>query len=158
MWFSGPRWSSRFKDQSKYACTPKKIADVTGTLTLEYHCINSLLILEVSLKMSISCTDCGDLYRCDLDPRRHITLDRIRLKLNFRFNHAEVSGNDTLVFSEINSASLWKKRLVSLLIPPLDEKTRGVNVPYSSFNIRSMYFLFFFPSIVFIVAARLWFL
>ena len=84
------------------------------------------------------------------DPLRQITLDRIKLKLNFCFNHPDVSGNDTLVLSEINSASLWENRLVSLLIPPLDEKTRGVKVPYSSFNIRTMYFLFFLHSLVFI--------
>ena len=46
MRFSGPGWSSRFKDQSKYACTPKKIDDVTGTRTLQYHCINSLIFLR----------------------------------------------------------------------------------------------------------------
>ena len=81
--------------------------------------------------MPISCTDFGDLYRCNLDPLKQTTLDRIKLKLEFCFNHTDVSGNDTLVLSDTNSASLWKNLLVSLLIPLLDDSRWVFFVQYS---------------------------
>ena len=100
-----------------------------------------MFIQEVSLNISISCTACDDLYRGDREPLKQITLNPIKLKRNFLFNKAYVSGNDTFVLFEINSASCWKKSFCFYIHSPATGKDKGREGTISSFRILYMWLL-----------------
>ena len=80
--------------------------------------------------MSISDSHIVTTFHRDRVPRIQITNDRMMLNANFLFNHAITSDFFMFLFSDNISPKRDVNIAVSLLIPPFEEKMRGVNVDY----------------------------
>ena len=91
-----------------------------------------------------------------LVPHKHSSMLRIKAKFSLAFIHALILLLGSFLLLAKRSAACEKIRLHSLLIPPKQENTSGVNDPCSTWRIHWLYSRFFSFTFFLWTAGRLW--